>query len=54
MEPTLDADDGKPAVLGRREMLVAGAGMAVVPLLAGVASGAQATANAAPGGNGPV
>src|SRR3954465_15308802 len=48
-----DAND-KAAMIGRREVLLAGAGGAVAPLLAGIASGAEPASNAAAAGSGPV
>lgn len=44
-----NGDSGNSAQIGRREVLVAGAGMAVAPLLAGIAAGAEPAPNAAPG-----
>lgn len=50
---TNNDDSSKPAQIGRREVLVAGAGMAVAPLLSGIASSAEPAPNATPG-KGPV
>ncbi len=55
MKTTSDnRDDRRPTTVARREVLLAGAGMAVAPFLAGTASGAEPVSNAAPAGNGPV
>src|SRR5688572_7490162 len=59
MRPTRSTEqtmpnNSTPAQVGRREVLMAGAGMAVAPLLAGIASGAQPATNPAAGGSGPV
>lgn len=50
---TNNGDSGKPTPIGRREVLAAGAGMAVAPILSGIAAGADPAPNAAPG-KGPV
>lgn len=42
------------ALVGRREVLLAGAGMVVAPILSGTAAGAEQASNPVPAGNGPV
>src|SRR3954470_24139821 len=44
----------RPALVGRREVLLAGTGLAVSPLLRGFAHGAAPTSDPAPGSNGPL
>jgi alcohol dehydrogenase (NADP+) len=53
MKSTINQHDNDSVLVGRRELLASGAGMAVAPLVAGIASGAEPASNVAPGGNGP-